>query len=138
MTINRPDPIVQHPGEGSTSKEAILLAVQRIRERNLGGKSVVLFAQGQGPQPDEAKIVEVGMRAGLLLVREPLQQILFASAKAGLPAFQAEEVEGVSRCVVRDLTAEQIAGLVDAVFRDVCGIQPLAGDADYAFAAELG
>lgn len=136
MAVDPSSPIVRFPGECGSAGEAIALSIERVREVGFGGAAVVLSARGFGDASGEDHVVEVGLRAGILVFHTPLQDVLLAVYQAGLQGLPAEEVRGVSRVTIRGCPPADVARVLDHYFRGVMQVRPKAGATDYEFLAE--
>jgi hypothetical protein len=129
-------PFMEHPtGNFNTAIEAMEDAVRRLRELPEWKEWITFSAQGEGHDPDSYEFAEVRMRGDTLDVGGgplPLDSISRASGVA-----RSALAGGADQYSVAGASPNEVARLLDAVFRHHFGIRPFAveGD-DYAVGAE--
>jgi hypothetical protein len=128
--------ILEHPsGKFANAREAIAEAIRRMRKQGSPARSAVFTGQGQGGRVDAYRSADVVVQGDTLDFGEPVPALLAIAGTLRLDASRLEHDAG-GRVRVHDGTAEELARLLDAVYRSHFRIRPHEGEHDYAFGAE--
>jgi hypothetical protein len=134
-------PFMEHPtGEFRDAVEAMSSAIARLRRLDSWSEWITFTGQGQGAgsSGDSYHFAEIRVRGEELALPDGLEVDLDALRRtAGLDAAGAAvAVVGPGVLRVSDATPEQVAKVLDALYRGPLGDIPFEGETDYAVGAE--
>jgi hypothetical protein len=132
-------PFMEHPtGEFRDAVEAMASAIARLRKLDSWSEWITFSGQGAGSSGDSVHFAELRVRGEELALPDGLEVDVDALRRTagldGAGAAVAIVAPGVLR--VSDATPEQVAKLLDALYRGPLGVIPFEGETDYAVGAE--
>jgi hypothetical protein len=130
------EPFMEHPtGEFATAIEAMEDAVRRLRALAPRERWISFSAQGAGQDADSYEFAEIRMLGHQLDVGETPLDVARIVQTAGVGA--SALVRDGEQYSVAGASPREVAQILDAIFRDHCGLRPQADeDDDYAVGAE--
>jgi hypothetical protein len=132
-------PFMEHPsGEFCDAVEAMSSAISRLRKLDSWSEWITFTGQGAGSSGDSYHFAEIRVRGEELAVPDGLEvDVDTLGRTAGLDGAGAA-VAIVSPGILRvsRATPEQVAKVLDALYRGPLGVVPFEGEADYAVGAE--
>jgi hypothetical protein len=129
-------PFMEHPtGEFESVVDAMEDAVRRLRKLTNWDKWITFSAQGEGNSPDSYEFFEVRMLRDKLDVGDkPLDVPRIVAAAGNGPSSLVADGAQYS---VAAASPGEVAGILNAIFRQHFGLRPFADEADdYAVGAE--
>jgi hypothetical protein len=129
-------PFMEHPtGDFDSAVAAMEDAFRRLRELPKWDQWIAFSAQGEGSSPDSYEFFEVRMLRDKLDVGEKPLNIPQIIEAAGTET--SSLVADGAQYSVAAASPQEVAKILDAIFRDHFGLRPFADeDDDYAVGAE--
>lgn len=128
---------MEHPtGRFDSAVAAMADAVSRLRALPTWDRWITFTAQGVGHRPDAFRCAEIRLlRSALAIDAPPVDlPLILKAAQVGSAALVAQ---GGHYSVPPHVPPEQVARILDALFRDHLGVRPFPGEGnDYAVGAE--
>jgi hypothetical protein len=130
-----PRPFMEHPsGAFQTAVDAMADAIKRLRSLPEWNDWITFRAQGMGSRVDNYRMANIRMRKDELELDTSVD-LEVVTRLAGVPRSCLSE-HG-ARYSVASATPDQVARILDAIFRYHLGIRPHTGEGeDYAIGAE--
>jgi hypothetical protein len=132
------EPFMEHPtGDFPNAVAAMTDAIARLRALDSWANWITFGGQGQGARPDSMHLAEVRLLGDEIQLpgHEVDRDAVLKLAGLADAALDLEVRTGGS-LRVGHATAEQLARLLDALFRGPLGVRPFDGETDYAVGAE--
>jgi hypothetical protein len=132
----KPGPFMEHPtGDFNSAVEAMEDAVRRLRKLSNWEQWITFGAQGEGGGPDSYEFAEVRMLRDKLDVGTKALDVprIIEAARAGAGSLVADG----SQYSVAEASPQEVAQLLDSIFRVHFGLRPFPDEGDdYAVGAE--